>query len=375
MIRTIRTAGRTAALGAVALIAGLAGTVAPKPANWRFRAAIAVAATTAGLLGLPALAQATTRPPVTAAPAITAYKFATHNNPVDPGYNNLHGINSKGVIAGYYGSPPPPPGQSDKGYPGGRELGQPDKGYLLYPPYGPSDYVNENFPGSAQTQVMGINNLGDTAGVAIAGDGDDDGWLLWNSAWWLIHHPWPCNALCEPVPYQAYGVDDAGIAVGDRTNPAGDSVAVRVNHATGAVATITVPGSVSSVATAINNDGDIVGTGTTGAAASRGAARAGSTFGWLLHDGHLTTLQFPGSSYTQALGINDHGEIVGDYRDSSGLTHGFVLTDPLSTLNWQTVDDPSGVGSTVVNGVNDAGELVGFYVDSAGNTNGMLAIP
>ena len=40
---------------------------------------------------------------------------------------------------------------------------------------------------------------------------------------------------------------------------------------------------------------------------------------------------------------------------------------------FHPVDDPNGIGSTVVNGVNAAGELVGFYVDAAGNTDGFLA--
>ena len=56
--------------------------------------------------------------------------------------------------------------------------------------------------------------------------------------------------------------------------------------------------------------------------------------------------------------------------------HGFVLTAPLGPVShWQSIDDPNGIGSTVVNGINAAGDLVGFYTDSAGNTDGMLATP
>jgi len=58
------------------------------------------------------------------------------------------------------------------------------------------------------------------------------------------------------------------------------------------------------------------------------------------------------------------------------VLHGFVLTSPMGpTSHWQTIDDPHGVGSTVVNGINAAGDLVGFYTDAAGNTDGMLATP
>jgi hypothetical protein len=46
-----------------------------------------------------------------------------------------------------------------------------------------------------------------------------------------------------------------------------------------------------------------------------------------------------------------------------------------STPVRQTIDDPHGAGSTVVNGINTAGDLAGFYTDAAGNTDGMLATP
>jgi hypothetical protein len=44
-------------------------------------------------------------------------------------------------------------------------------------------------------------------------------------------------------------------------------------------------------------------------------------------------------------------------------------------FGFQTVSDPNGVGSTLLNGVNDRGQIVGFYTDSAGNTDGMLGNP
>lgn len=41
---------------------------------------------------------------------------------------------------------------------------------------------------------------------------------------------------------------------------------------------------------------------------------------------------------------------------------------------WQSIDDPNGIGTTVVNGVNDAGYLVGFY-GTAPLNSGFVAIP
>jgi hypothetical protein len=78
---------------------------------------------------------------------------------------------------------------------------------------------------------------------------------------------------------------------------------------------------------------------------------------------------------TQALGVNDEGEVVGVYTVGSGSSaqlHGFTWNE---IQGFRTVDDPHGIGTTTINGVNDKGDLVGFYVDGAGNTDGLLATP
>ena len=64
-------------------------------------------------------------------------------------FNQLLGINNEFVIAGYFGS---------------GAAGHPNKGYLLLPPYAQNNYINENFPGSTQTQVTGLNDRGVTVG-------------------------------------------------------------------------------------------------------------------------------------------------------------------------------------------------------------------
>ena len=39
----------------------------------------------------------------------------------------------------------------------------------------------------------------------------------------------------------------------------------------------------------------------------------------------FTSLDFPDASFTSALGINPHGDIVGRYVDAGGVSHGFLL--------------------------------------------------
>ena len=309
-------------------------------------AAVVVLASGLGALALlPAGAQAT------GAASAPKFVFQTLDNPADLTFNQLLGINTKGVIAGYFGI---------------GSATHPNKGYQLNPPYQSSDYVNENYPGSVQTQVTGLNNIGDSAGFWVGSSGFSHGFIEWNGVFTSYNDP---NTPKIPdAVNQLLGVNNSGIAVGFYNDAKGNSHAYKVNQATGKFTAITVPDAVSAVATGINNAGDIVGTATDAAK---------QTSSWLLTPSNqFTTYQFPGGSDTQALGINDSNQIVGSYLDGKGVMHGFELSEPLGPKStWLTVDDPHGIGSTVVNGINDAGDLVGFYTDSAGNTDGMLATP
>src|SRR5260370_24272088 len=72
------------------------------------------------------------------------FKFQDITNADDPTFNQELGISNAGVIAGYFGS---------------GAAGHPNKGYTVVRPYNTQlDFTNENFPGSVQTQVIGINN-------------------------------------------------------------------------------------------------------------------------------------------------------------------------------------------------------------------------
>ena len=103
------------------------------------------------------------------------------------------------------------------------------------------------------------------------------------------------------------------------------------------------------------------------------------THGFMLNGGTLTTLDFPGSNFTQALGLNNNGQVVGVYSTANGAPpmHGFVYNS--ANGHFRTVDDPDGVNgglsTTTVNGINNLGQIVGFYVDKTGNTDGFIGTP
>ena len=287
-----------------------------------------------------------------AAHRATRYLFHTVRNHRDVTFNQLLGINSRGKIAGYFGS---------------GAKGHPNRGYVVLPPYRQADFRRENFPHSKQTQVTGLNNRGVTVGF----------WSKTNKAsqvndnigfWARNHHfhsvRFPTRNNSTPRVNQLLGVNDHKIAVGFYVNKAGNSRAYEFNIRTGRFTRAHVPGSTSTVASAINNKGSVAGFFTDSHGVTRGF--------FLRHTGRLFILTAPGASMTTPFGVSKSGEVVGAFATSGGASHGFTWT---RQHGFRTVDDPHGIGTTTINGVNKFGVLVGFYTDAAGNTDGMIAVP
>lgn len=285
----------------------------------------------------------------TLGPTSSSYQFITLDNQDDPTFNQLLGINDRGKIAGYFGS--------------GASPSHPNKGYTLKKPYGQNDYMNENYPGSVQTQVTSINNDEDTAGFWVDAYNVNRGFVEWHHVFTSYRDPKTGKGTVN----QILGINDSGIAVGFYTDSNSLNHGFSLNQASGKFKPIMPPGGGSVTASAINNSGDIVGFTLTGSPATAS--------GWIKKNGKFSALQFPKGSNTEPFGVNDNDQIVGSYDDSSGVLHGFLLSTPLTHAKWVSIDDPNGVGSTVINGLNNRGEMVGFYTDSSGNTDGMLILP
>jgi hypothetical protein len=312
------------------------------------RLASALAASIVGVGALAGTAAAASGTPVDAS---GNYAFQKLNNHKDTTFNQLLGINDSGEITGYFGS-----GQT----------GHPNRGYALFPNYGQGNYKSENFPGATQTQVVGINNVAITVGFGVDSKGNNFGFYA--------HHrqhfqkvDFPTNNNAKPQVDQLLAVNDHNIAVGFYADGKGVNHGYSYNITSHKYSQIKVSGDTNVTAAGINNLGDVAGFATNS---------SGGTEGFLTQsDGNVIRLNFPGASATQAFGVNNGDEVVGDYTVGSGNSatmHGFTWAPG---FGFQTVNDPNGVDATTLNGVNDRGEVVGFYTDSAGNTDGLLATP
>ena len=279
------------------------------------------------------------------------FNFQTLNNPADPTFNQLLGINNAGTISGYFGD----------------GAVNPNKGYTLAPPHGTANYTNENFPGAIQTQVVGINNSGLTVGFwADALPGVNNFGFVDNSGTFTTVQD-PSTPAAGAKVNQLLGVNDHNVAAGFYLDAAGNAHGYLYNIGTKSFVPITLPGSLgatSVTATDINNNGVVSGFY---------SGAGGNIFGFVDNNGHFTSFEAPGSSNTMFFGLNNKDQVVGSFVDAAGNNEGILYN--FDNGKWEAVNDPKAVaanGGTILNGINDNDQLVGFYVDAAGNTDGML---
>ena len=150
----------------------------------------------------------------------------------------------------------------------------------------------------------------------------------------------------------ARGINNHGDIVGSyRIEPPRHALLIRGGNFI-PLAPTTVLGTNFSEAFKSNNRGDVVG---------EFIGDDGFTHGFLLSQGVVTILDFPGASDTFAFGINDSGTVAGywDLLDAGGnllAYHGFVWNNGA----FAQVDFP-GSGDTAVVGINARGDLVGAW--------------
>jgi probable HAF family extracellular repeat protein len=128
----------------------------------------------------------------------------------------------------------------------------------------------------------------------------------------------------------------------------------------GIFTTLDPPGSIRSQGGFLNAQGQVVGTYRTQIVGTNEQRR----HGFIWSKGVFTTFNVPNDHPilgTVAFGINDPGQIVGDYVDTDGTRHGFLLSGGVYTTL-----DPPGSSFTVAEGINNAGVIVGTYIDADG---------
>jgi probable HAF family extracellular repeat protein len=123
---------------------------------------------------------------------------------------------------------------------------------------------------------------------------------------------------------------------------------------------VSFPGALEQSAEGVNDKGQIVGTYVDTSGDQHGYELSGGVFA-------VIDVPFAGATATGAEGINNAREIVGGWQDSSGNTHGFTF----SRGTYSSFDYPAAADSWAYS-INNEGDIVGYYNDTSGATHGFL---
>jgi probable HAF family extracellular repeat protein len=280
------------------------------------------------------------------------FTFTTLDDPASTTFTRLLGLNNLGKLCGYYST---------------EVSGYPSTGLLVYKGYQQQNFRKEKYPSAVSTVVTTLNNAEMIAGWYVSAR--NPAWIfgfteehgVWNS-----YRDVQLRKSHTSNVTKLLGLSDSGLAVGYYTDDAAINHPFELELATQKFHGISPPSAVSAVASGINGKGDVVGYLTLANGATKGFLYKGFSF---------TEFAYPAAVSTQALSLTWNDDIVGLYVDASGNTHGFVLSQVLTSPQWQSVDEDDAVGATVITGVNNHHVIVGYYVAADGSNNGFRGIP
>jgi probable HAF family extracellular repeat protein len=319
---------------------------------------------TLAVLVLPAVAVAQSHGPA----GTNGSGFSVLDNPGDPNFNQLLGINDGRIIVGYFGD--------------GTIV--PNNGYVLVPQ---NHYSVENFINlpsgdfASQTQAIGINNREFPDIVGFYTDnatGFTHGFLDANGVQSPVDDPAGSPPNVTTPLQNLLGINDRGKAAGFWTdnNAHEHGFVVELDFQSPGnskfieIPPSTFPGAVATQASGITNRDDVCGFWTDANGNNHGF------FGRLGHQVRTFNVTIHGmtATSTSPFGCNDNGEIVGSFTDTSGNVHGFLFVEG----RFFQFDAPGssqtaafGVAGTFINGVNDRGDIVGFFSDGS-KVNGFV---
>ncbi len=217
-----------------------------------------------------------------------------------------------------------------------------------------------NQSGNVTTVATGINDAGEVVGYYQANSGGSAGFFDNDGTYTTFNDP------LAPLSTFGLGINNSGVVVG--------VVYVNTNDtegfidAEGSFINLQDPNASASYGTyvfAINNAGQVLGDYFDANDDVHGIIYENGTFTDITDPLAATSASGNGTSGTHAEAINNSGQVVGYYVDTSGAVHGFLY----SAGTYTTLNDPSGTGGTVVTGINDAGEVVGYYFVANGNSH------
>jgi hypothetical protein len=257
------------------------------------------------------------------------------------------GVNSSGVVAGYFSAGPDAP----------------------YPPAYPYGFTYQKgtyqqVTASEQTWISGINDSGEIIGYFDSAQ-DESGCFTFNDAVFKFFDE--SQAPEQDYASRATGINNSGEIVGSSFDwntamPAAEGFTI-IDHTT---TTIAVKGQQYTYAQGVNDEGVVVGYyGTT-------VSNETLFHGFIYKAGAFSPLNYPGSTTTMLEGINNNGVIVGTYVLGDGSSGQFIH----DKQGFHPFSFPNATNTTVT-GINNQGVVYGSvtYGPYLGQEFGFVATP
>ena len=209
-----------------------------------------------------------------------------------------------------------------------------------------------NAPGASWTYVYGI----DGSKIVGASDGEHGNFLYDGTTWTAVNKPGAFITQINDL--------DGDNLVGYYGDGMWDNHGFLYNNTDHTWTDIDVSGATGGGTAVLDISGNkLVGgylTGRRGQGDGHGFIYDGTTW--------TTLIDMTGATSTVIHGISGDN-LVGQYRDDSGVPHGFLHNGGI----WTTIDKP-GAGETYVTGI-DGSNIVGWYTDATGTHGFVYEIP
>ena len=232
--------------------------------------------------------------------------------------------------------------------------------------------------GTEGTWATGINDAGEIVGYYVDSNGDAHGFLYSNGVYTTLNEP--STSSSNPETF-ATGINNAGEIVGYYVDSSGvthgflygggsqdttdaNYYALADDNIEGAGSS-TSPQKVVTELNGINDAGDMVGVYADSSGVLHGFEATATT-------PVFTALDYPSASGTSATGINNQGQIVGLYANASGVSGSSYLYS--GGTYTAITDNLSGATSTTVAGINDSGAIVGSSETASGTMFGFVDV-
>jgi uncharacterized membrane protein len=233
------------------------------------------------------------------------------------------------------------------------------------------NFTTIEYPGAIGTAALGINSQGDIVGQYTVDNSGDaaaiHGFLLHEGNFTALYYPGRLGMIAQRI-------NDAGQITGcNHDHDMADSMHGFL-YKDGNWTELSMG---MSMGTGLLPDGNL----------AVGFYNYSTTSGhaYLTSGANATFFDFPFAGGSAAWDINPSGEIVGQYADAAKVTHGFLLIpsafdttfeiNPVAgvaqSFRFITIDFPGAIFTQAV-GINASGHIVGSYRDSAGAQHAFL---